>query len=151
MIQLALFQPEIPQNTGTLIRLCACFDIKLHIIEPCGFLWNHKKMSRSAMDYFSFCEIEHHLSEEHFFHAMNLGHYRVIAMDTKASSSVWAFSFQERDVILMGRESDGLPHSVHQRVSDYLHIPQKNGRSLNMAIAASITLGEGIRQLSSFK
>lgn len=148
MIQLALFEPEIPQNTGTLIRLCACFDITLHIIEPCGFLWKSKKLNRSVMDYEELCVIQKHASFEHFEQFIINNHKQIIAIDVQGKQSCWDFSYKDHHVLLMGKESAGLPIHVQNRIQEKLFIPQKKGRSLNLAIAASIVLSEGVRQLS---
>jgi tRNA (cytidine/uridine-2'-O-)-methyltransferase len=148
MISLALFEPEIPQNTGTLIRLCGCFDLTLHIIEPCGFLWNDKKLNRSVMDYQTLCIVKKHLSFECFLNYINEEQKRLILIDVNGNNSCWDFEYKKNDILLMGKESRGVPKYVHQHCSTSLYIPQKQGRSLNLALAASIVVAEGVRQLT---
>jgi tRNA (cytidine/uridine-2'-O-)-methyltransferase len=147
MIELALFEPEIPQNTGTLMRLGACFAVKLHIIEPCGFLWKDKKLHRSVMDYEKLCTIERHLSFEHFEEHVHRNKKRLILIDVQGAVSCWTFHFQLNDVVLMGKESSGVPQSIVSSIEHSVFIPQTNGRSLNLAVAASIVVAEAVRQL----
>lgn len=146
MISLALYEPEIPQNTGTLMRLCACFDISLHIIEPCGFLWNNRKLSRSVMDYLDICTIEKHLSYDHFIDYADKNQKRIVLIDVDGNQNCWNFTFSPDDILLMGKESTGVTASIKEKTKQSVHIPQKKGRSLNMAIAASIVVSEAIRQ-----
>ena len=146
MVAIALYQPEIPQNTGTLMRLAACFDLDFHIIEPCGFLWNDKKLSRSAMDYKKICKLTRHLSWDHFQDYVQKTQRRIVLIDVDGKQSCWDFNFQENDVLLLGSESVGVPQSVHTLSNESMHIPQKQGRSLNLAVAASIVIGEALSQ-----
>lgn len=146
MIGLALFEPEIPQNTGTLMRLCACFGTPLHIIEPCGFLWNDKKLSRSVMDYINICDIKRHLSIDHFFEWIEHHNKRIILIDVKGQNECWQFQYTKDDVLLMGKESSGVPEEIKIQCFSSVYIPQIQGRSLNVATAASIIVGECIRQ-----
>lgn len=147
MLELALFEPEIPQNTGTLIRLGACFSVKLHIIEPCGFLWKDKKLRRSVMDYEKLCAVERHLSFEYFDNYVHQNKKRLILIDVRGTTSCWTFHYQSNDIVLMGKESLGVPQSIAKRIGHSVFIPQTNGRSLNLAVAASIVVAEAVRQL----
>lgn len=151
MIELALFEPEIPQNTGTLIRLCACFSVKLHIIEPCGFLWKDKKLHRSVMDYEQLCIIERHLSFDHFDTYVQSNNKRLLLIDVHGKQSCWGIGYQKNDILLMGKESTGISKEISCRIEQSVFIPQTSGRSLNLAIAASIVLAEAMRQLSISK
>jgi tRNA (cytidine/uridine-2'-O-)-methyltransferase len=146
MVAVALYQPEIPQNTGTLMRLAACFDLDFHIIEPCGFLWHDKKLSRSVMDYKKKCKLTRHLSWCHFQNHMQDTEKRLILIDVKGKESCWNFKFQQNDILLLGSESVGVPDSVHTLIHESVYIPQKQGRSLNLAVAASIVIGEALSQ-----
>lgn len=149
-MRLALFQPDIPQNTGTLLRLGACLDLPIDIIEPCGFLFNEKAMKRAGMDYLDFAQYRRHDSWENFleFRKDNPQEYgRIVLMTTHASQPYTDFAFQENDIILMGRESAGVPEAVHQTADARLTIPTNpNARSINMAISAALAIGEALRQ-----
>ncbi len=153
-MRLALFQPDIPQNTGTLLRLGACLDVALDIIEPCGFIFNEKAMHRAGMDYLEQVSYRRHNSWQDFLafrqsHPEEYG--RLVLMTTHASNPYTEFSFAKNDIILMGRESAGVPQEVHETVDARLLIPMnKNARSINMAISAAMVLGEGLRQTHLF-
>lgn len=147
MLGLALFEPEIPQNTGTLIRLCACFDLTIHIIEPCGFLWNDKKLSRSVMDYAKMSNIIRHLSFDHFKVWLEENQKRLVLIDVQGATVCWSFSFSNDDILMLGKESCGVDDGIKQQCDASIFIPQKKGRSLNVATAASIIVGEAVRQL----
>ena len=143
--KIALFEPDIPQNTAAIIRTCACLGAKLEIIEPCGFLLNDKRFRRVVMDYMDEKEIKFYQSSEDFFKSKNNG--RVILMTTKASISYTKFDFNKNDTILFGRESAGVPDNVHERVKYRLKIPMKsNMRSLNIASSVAIILAESLKQ-----
>jgi len=143
--KIALFEPDIPQNTAAIIRTCACLGAKLEIIEPCGFLLNDKRFRRVVMDYMDEKEIKFYQSSEDFFKSKNNG--RVILMTTKASISYTKFEFNKNDTILFGRESAGVPDNVHERVKYRLKIPMKsNMRSLNIASSVAIILAESLKQ-----
>ncbi len=144
---LALFQPDIPQNTGTLIRTCAALSIPLHIIEPCGFVWGHQKMKRAAMDYFELADITRHLSWQDFQNWSEQENKRIVLMTTKTDQSLYNFTFAPNDILLAGRESAGVPGDVHNFCQTKLTIPQTQGRSLNVAIASALFIGEMSRQL----
>ena len=145
MYNIALFQPDIPQNTAATIRLCACLNVTLEIIEPCGFQFNEKKLKSIYMDYYEKCKIIRHLSFEDFIETKN--NKRIILLTTKAKKIYYNFQFKRDDTILFGRESAGVPDSVHKIVNERLKIPiSKNTRSLNVVTAVSIVLSEALRQ-----
>lgn len=147
MLHLALYQPDIPQNTGAAIRLCACLGVGLDVIEPCGFIWNERKIRQSALDYAS--EINRHISWEEFLKAR--AGQRIIAMTTKAATPYTDFSFQPGDFLLAGRESSGLPEEIHQKADARIIIPMApHARSLNVINASAMILGEALRQTGDF-
>ena len=143
--KIALFEPDIPQNTAAIIRTCACLGAKLEIIEPCGFFINDKRFKRVVMDYMTEEDIKFYKSSEEFFeHKQN---NRIVLMTTKASLSYTKFKFDKKDTILFGRESAGVPEKIHKSVKDRLKIPMKNDkRSLNIASSAAIILAESLKQ-----
>ena len=143
--KIALFEPDIPQNTAAIIRTCACLGAKLEIIEPCGFLLSDKRFKRVVMDYLGEDEISFYQSSEEFFEVKK--NQRIILMTTKASISYSKFKFRKNDTILFGRESAGVPESIHKLVKNKLKIPmEKNKRSLNLASSVAIILAENLRQ-----
>ena len=143
--KIALFEPDIPQNTAAIIRTCACLGAKLEIIKPCGFLLNDKRFQRVVMDYLSEDEIEFYQSSQHFFKSKE--NQRIILMTTRASKSYTKFKFNKNDTILFGRESAGVPEKVHKLIKDRLKIPmKKNMRSLNIASSVAIILAESLKQ-----
>ena len=144
--KIALFEPDIPQNTAAIIRTCACLGVKLEIIEPCGFLLHDKRFKRVVMDYLDEKDIKFYKSSDHFF--KNKENQRIILMTTKASISYTKFKFNKNDTILFGRESAGVPKNVHKLLKNRLKIPMKdNKRSLNIASSVAITLAESLRQI----
>ncbi len=149
-MRLALFQPDIPQNTGTLLRLGACVNLPLDIIEPCGFILSEKNLRRAGMDYLDICNYRRHDSWEDFLHyryAHPEDYGRLILMTTKAAEPYYDFKFQSNDIILMGRESAGVPEPVHRLADARLLIPMNpQARSINMALAAAMVVGEALRQ-----
>ncbi len=143
--KIALFEPDIPQNTAAIIRTCACLGAKLEIIEPCGFLLSDKRFKRVVMDYMDEKDIKFYKSSNDFFNYKK--NKRIILMTTKASKSYTKFNFDKNDTILFGRESVGVPESVHKLVNDRLKIPMKNNkRSLNIASSVAIILAESLKQ-----
>jgi tRNA (cytidine/uridine-2'-O-)-methyltransferase len=143
--KIALYEPDIPQNTAAIIRTCACLGAKLEIIEPCGFLLSDKRFKRVVMDYMDWDKIDIYQSSEKFFEAKK--NQRIILMTTKASVSYTKFKFEKNDTILFGRESAGVPESVHQLIKDRLKIPMsEDTRSLNIASSVAIILAESLRQ-----
>ena len=149
-MRLALFQPDIPQNTGTLLRLGACVNLPLDIIEPCGFILSEKNLRRAGMDYLDICNYRRHDGWEDFLHyrrAHPEDYGRLILMTTKAAKPYYDFKFLPNDIILMGRESAGVPEPVHRLADARLLIPMNpQARSINMAIAAAMVVGEALRQ-----
>ena len=144
--KIALFEPDIPQNTAAIIRTCACLVAKLEIIEPCGFLLNDKRFKRVVMDYMNEKDVKFYKSSENFFRSKE--NQRIILMTTKASISYTKFKFDKNDTILFGRESAGVPETVHKLIKDRLKIPMKNDkRSLNIASSVAIVLAESLRQI----
>ena len=142
---IALFEPDIPQNTAAIIRTCSCLGAKLEIIEPCGFLLNDKRFKRVVMDYMDEKDIKFYKSADDFFTSKK--NQRIILMTTKASISYTKFKFDKNDTILFGRESAGVPDKVHKSIKDKLKIPMKNDkRSLNIASSVAIILAESFRQ-----
>lgn len=152
-MRLALFQPDIPQNTGTLLRLGACLDFAVDIIEPCGFIFNEKAMRRAGMDYLEQVSYRRHNSWQDFltYRAAHPEEYgRLVLMSTHASEPYTDFSFQPNDIILMGRESAGVPEDVHNQADARLLIPMNpKARSINMAISAAMVVGEALRQIKT--
>ena len=143
--KIALYEPDIPQNTAAIIRTCACLGVKLEIIEPCGFLLSDKRFKRVVMDYMDWDKINIYQSSDKFFEAKK--NQRIVLMTTKASVSYTEFKFEKNDTILFGRESAGVPESVHQLINDRLKIPMsEDTRSLNIASSVAIVLAESLRQ-----
>jgi len=147
MFNIALYQPDIPQNTAAIIRLCACFDATLEIIEPCGFHLDDKRLKRVAMDYMDKSKIVIYRSYENFLKKKK--NSRIILMTTKSKKKYNNFKFKQNDTLLFGRESQGVPKTVHNDTYQRLKIPlKKNSRSLNIGMAVAITLSEALRQNS---
>jgi tRNA (cytidine/uridine-2'-O-)-methyltransferase len=150
-MRLALYQPEIPQNTGTLMRLCACMGINLDIIHPCGFVFDDRRLRRAGMDYTDISTVQHHTSWEVFYAWSLEEKYRLILLDAKAEIPYTGFSFQERDILVMGQESCGVPKDVFHLIPQRLVIPMvPNCRSLNVSLAASMVVGEALRQINIY-
>ena len=147
-MRLALFEPDIPQNTGTLLRLAACFNLPVDIIEPCGFVFSDSKMRRAGMDYLTVVDCTRHPSWDVFWQKH---HGRVVLLTTKGAVAHVDFGFRPDDVLLLGRESAGVPDAVHQTVDARVRIPMRaDTRSLNVAIAGAVVLGEALRQTKGF-
>ena len=145
--KIALFEPDIPQNTAAIIRTCACLGAKLEVIEPCGFLLSDKRFKRVVMDYMDEKEIKFYQSSEHFFESKK--NQRIILMTTKASISYTKFKFDKNDTILFGRDSARVPEKVHKLIQHRLKIPMKNDkRSLNIASSVAIILAESLKQIN---
>ena len=143
---IALFEPDIPQNTAAIIRTCACLGAKLEIIEPCGFLLSDKRFKRVVMDYMDENQIKFYESSNQFFEKKR--NQRIILMTTKATVSYTKFKFNINDTIMFGRESAGVPNKIHKMVKDRLRIPMiQNMRSLNVASSVAIILAECLRQI----
>ena len=143
--KIALFEPDIPQNTAAIIRTCACLGAKLEIIEPCGFLLSDKRFKRVVMDYIDKKNINFYENLDIFFKSKK--DQRIILMTTKASISYTHFKFKKNDTILFGRESAGVPEKVHKLLDNKLKIPmESNKRSLNLASSVAIILAECLKQ-----
>ncbi len=146
-MRLSLFQPDMAPNVGAAIRTAACFGVPLDIIEPCGFPLTAKDIKRVAMDYQAITPITRYSSWEKFSVAPPTQQGRTILLTTKGAQSLWDFTFEPEDIILMGRESAGVPQNVHDSASARVYIPMASkARSLNVVVSASITLAEASRQ-----
>ena len=153
-MRLALFQPDMPQNTGTMLRLGACVGVEVDIIEPCGFVFSEHALRRYGMDYLELVKYRRHNSWADFLqyakeHPDEYG--RIVLLTTKSKMSYVDFKFAKNDVLLLGRESAGVPEAVHQVVDARLLIPMtKEARSINVAVSATMVLGEALRQTNLF-
>ena len=144
--KIALYEPDIPQNTAAIIRTCACLGAKLEIIEPCGFMLSDKRFKRVVMDYMDLSQIKFYQSSKEFFEKKQ--NQRIVLMTTKGSISYTEFKFKSDDTILFGRESAGVPEKVHKLIKDRLKIPMNDKvRSLNIASSVAIVLAESLRQI----
>lgn len=151
MIRLALYQPDIPQNAGTLIRLAACLGVECHLIAPLGFRADDRSLKRAGLDYIDRASIVRHRSWDAFEAWRRAKSHRLVLATTKASIAYTAFGFAPGDIIMVGRESAGVPETVHQASDARLAIPmQAEARSLNVATAAAMILGEALRQTGGF-
>ena len=149
-MRLALYEPDIPPNVGTLIRLGACLGVPLDIIEPCGFPWDDRDLKRAAMDYGALGEVTRHASWESFSKSRPDGG-RIVLLTTRAPLPFTGFAFRPSDILLIGRESAGVPEAVHEAADARITIPMAPpARSLNMALAAAMVLGEALRQTNGF-
>jgi tRNA (cytidine/uridine-2'-O-)-methyltransferase len=151
-MEIALYQPDIAGNAGTIARLCACLGLKLTIIEPAGFLWDDSRLRRAGMDYLDIASITRSPSWDDFISVL-LGR-RLVLLTTKGTQSYLDFRFRPDDILLLGRESSGVPDEAHQLASARITIPmQKGARSLNVALACAMVAGEALRQtaLPDFK
>jgi len=147
-MRIALFEPDIPQNAAAIIRLAACLDVPVDIIEPCGFLFSDAGFRRAGLDYVERAEIVRHASWEAFRSALS---GRLVLLTTRAKLAHTAFAFAPSDTLLLGRESAGVPDFVHEAANAALRIPLKAGaRSINVAQAGAMVLGEALRQIEGF-
>lgn len=145
-MKLALYQPDIPQNTGTLMRLCACLGIELDIIEPCSFSLEDKRFKRSIMDYGELLKVNRYKDWDSFLQENREN--RLILLTTKGSDNYLDTEYEENDILILGRESAGVPDSVHDRVDKRVKIDMVGeARSINVAISGAIVLAEGLRQI----
>ena len=152
-MRLALYEPDIPQNLGAFIRLSACMAVPLDIIEPCGFPVDDKRIRRAAMDYYDLARLTRHTSWQAFRQTLQDGRLsgRLVLLTTRAEATFPAVQFRPDDILLLGRESAGVPDQVHDAVDLRLRIRlQKGARSLNVALAASMVLSEALRQTSGY-
>ena len=147
--KIALYEPDIPQNTAAIIRTCTCLGAELEIIEPCGFLFTDKRFKRVVMDYMDENIIRFYQSSDEFFKSKK--DKRIVLMTTKASVPYTDFKFKENDTILFGRESAGVPEKIHKLIKHKIKIPMvDNKRSLNVATSVAIVLSENLKQISLF-
>ena len=151
-MRVALYEPDIPQNTGAILRLASCFGISVDIIEPCGFVFSNRRLKRSGMDYIDKVNLKLHASWKRFYEEQQAnGKVRIILLTTKGSISHTDFNFHSNDVLLLGRESAGVPKAVHMAADARIIIPiAPETRSLNIASSAAIVLGEALRQTDAY-
>ena len=144
-MRLALYEPDIPQNTGAILRLCACFGVPVDLIEPFGFVWDDRHLKRAGMDYLERVALTRHRSWDAYRAARESG--RLLLLTTRGTTPYHRFAFRADDTLLCGRESVGVPDAVHRAADARLVIPLRQGlRSLNVALAAALVLGEALRQ-----
>jgi tRNA (cytidine/uridine-2'-O-)-methyltransferase len=150
-MRLALYQPDIPQNAGTLMRLCACLGVGVEIVEPAGFPVHDRAFRRAGLDYLGHVVVNRHASFAAFEAWRRRARLRLVLLSTRAETAYWDFSFTPSDVLMVGRESAGVPDAVHAAADARLKVPMRAGlRSLNVAVAAAMVLGEALRQTRSF-
>lgn len=148
-MRLALYQPDIAPNVGTMLRLGACLGVPVDIIEPCGFPFGAKDLKRAVMDYADAADVTRHVSWQEFM--THTSDNRLVLLTTKADIAYTGFTFTESDILLLGRESAGVPEEIHDAVDHRLLIPMAEGmRSINIALSAAMVLGEALRQTASF-
>ena len=147
-MRITLFQPDIPQNTGNILRLAACFDVPVDIIEPAGFFFEDKRLKRSALDYYKHVKLKKHLDWESYYQWSKTNNFNLVLLTTKSNNNYCDYKFKKNDSIILGRESAGVPKKIHEIVDERLLIPMQNGlRSLNVSSAAAIVVSEAIRQI----
>ena len=151
-VELALYQPEIAQNTGTLLRLGACLGVAIHIIHPTGFPFSRKSLKRGALDYLDLAQMIEHDSYAHFIGWCRDNQRRLVLLTTKASRSAYTLSYAETDVLMLGRESVGVPQNVADDADVRVRIPMRaRMRSINVALAGALIWGEALRQTGHFE
>lgn len=151
-VDLALYQPDIPQNTGTLLRLGACLGIRVHVIHPTGFAFSKSSLRRTALDYLDLVDYREHVSYETFDQWRKAEGRRLVLLSTKATRSAYGVTYGPNDILMVGRESAGVPAHIAARVDLGVRIPMAEGlRSINVALAAGLVLGEAMRQTGAFK
>jgi tRNA (cytidine/uridine-2'-O-)-methyltransferase len=150
-MRIALYQPDIPQNTGTILRLAACLNVEVDVIEPAGFDMSSRSLKRAALDYIEAVRITRWATFDAFEGNARAEGRRIVLLTTKSSTPYWEAAFQTGDILLVGRESAGVPDGVHRTADLRLGIPmRKDLRSLNVAVALAMVLGEGLRQTGGF-
>jgi tRNA (cytidine/uridine-2'-O-)-methyltransferase len=150
-VGLVLYQPDIAQNTGTLLRLGACLGVPVHIVHPTGFAFSRRELKRGGLDYLDQAEIVEHDSYEHFDLWRRDAGRRLVLLTTKSSQSAYAFAYLDGDLIMLGRESAGVPEAVAAASDARVRIPMRQDlRSINVAVAAAMIVGEGMRQTNGF-
>ena len=149
-MHIVLYKPDIPQNTAAIIRLGACLNLKIHLIEPCGFNLNDKRFERVVMDYLGLCDLIRHTDFNTFLKKYKKS--RIVLMTTRAKKIYHKFKFKKNDMLLFGRESAGVPKELHQLLKNKIKIPMnKKTRSLNVAMSAAIVIAEALRQNNLLK
>ena len=150
-MRVALFEPDIPQNTGNILRLGACLGLKIDIIEPTGYVFDDKRLKRSSMDYIHHINYKRHLDWDTFFHWSRKNNFRLVLLTTKAKNNYLNYHFNNNDILLFGRESAGVPSKIHKNVDHKITIPMKKKlRSINVSSAVALVVGEAFRQLKLF-
>ena len=150
MINIVLYKPDIPQNTAAIVRLSACFSLKIHIVEPCGFNLNDSRFKRVVMDYMKLSHIERYPNFETFM--IKNSKSRIVLITTKSNKFYHRFRFKKNDFLLFGRESAGVPDEIHKKIKDKLKVPLSGkARSLNVAITVAIVVAEALKQNNFFK
>lgn len=148
MLRVALFEPDIPQNAGAIFRLASCFGVGVDIIEPCGFVWSDTGMKRVAMDYLDHLDIYRHADWSSFYEACQKDNRRLVLLTVRGAEHHYATSFSDRDILLFGRESSGVPDYVHEASDLRVRVPMMaEVRSLNLASSAAVVLSEAVRQV----
>jgi tRNA (cytidine/uridine-2'-O-)-methyltransferase len=148
-MRLALYQPDIAQNTGTMLRLAACFDVAVDVIEPCGFAFDERRFRRAGMDYLDRVDLRRHSSWTAFQRERLPG--RLVLLTTRAGIAYSEFAFRADDTLMVGQEGAGVPQEVHDAADAKIRVPMAAGmRSLNVALAAAVVLGEALRQTDGF-
>ena len=147
MINIALYQPDIPQNTAAIIRICACFDINLEIIKPCGYFFDKKKLDRIYLDYLDICNLRFYESYNDFFSKKK--DTRLVLLTTKSNSNYTKFLYKKNDTLVFGKESAGVPEKIHNSIQNKLTIKMnKKTRSFNIASSVAIVASEALRQIN---
>lgn len=150
-MRVALYQPDIAGNLGTILRTCACLDVAVDIIEPCGFPFSDRSLKRAGMDYFDHVDFTRHADWNAFLTTVDSQSARLVLLTSKAQAAYHEFLFRPDDVLLFGSESSGVPIDVNQRADERITIKMKNGmRSLNLAVSAGMALGEALKQTGQF-
>ena len=148
-MRLALFEPDIPQNTGTLMRLCVCLGVPMDVIEPCGFILSDKNLKRAGMDYIDQLDLTRHSGWDAF--KTTAAGKRIVLLTTKSKHSFLDFEFRADDILMAGRESAGVPENVHEYCTARVLVPMMAGvRSLNVALASAMVLSEALRQMKGY-
>jgi len=147
-MRISLYEPDIPQNTGNILRLGACLGLEIDIIEPTGYVFNDKRFKRALMDYIDHVQYKKHLDWDAFYSWSKKNNFRLILLTTKSKKKYFDYKFQNNDILLFGRESAGVPQNVHDIVDEQLTIPMvKNLRSINVSSSVALVAGEACRQL----
>ena len=150
-MRIALYQPDIPQNSGNILRLGACLGVSIDIIEPTGYVFDDKRFRRSSMDYINHIDYKRHIDWEAFFTWSKKNNFRLILLTTKVDKKYYDYNFKNNDILIFGRESAGVSEIVHSNVDEQITIPMKKGmRSINVSSAVALVAGEACRQLQLF-